>query len=167
MSPGGSQASAGEGLSPCNIGIGIGKMEIDFLTACEARIRRGDRTTTFSPHFKFIHIKAPSTIRWYRKKMTDKKTRLLSYVRDEIDKLNTKYRNDELNAELLGIYIRSFKCVASSCPRLTPFSEFKRDVFYLFESIKWRYHITLYLKFVKVKEGLLMMIHTRVLISTH
>jgi len=24
MSPGGSQASAGEGLSPCNIGIGIG-----------------------------------------------------------------------------------------------------------------------------------------------
>jgi len=25
MSPGGSQASAGEGLSPCNIGIGIGK----------------------------------------------------------------------------------------------------------------------------------------------
>jgi len=26
MSPGGSQASAGEGLSPCNIGIGIGKL---------------------------------------------------------------------------------------------------------------------------------------------
>ena len=27
MSPGGSQASAGEGLSPCNIGIVIGKIE--------------------------------------------------------------------------------------------------------------------------------------------
>jgi len=28
MSPGGSQASAGEGLSPCNIGIGIGNEKL-------------------------------------------------------------------------------------------------------------------------------------------
>jgi len=28
MSPGGSQASAGEGLSPCNIGIGIGNVYV-------------------------------------------------------------------------------------------------------------------------------------------
>jgi len=28
MSPGGSQASAGEGLSPCNIGIGIGNGQL-------------------------------------------------------------------------------------------------------------------------------------------
>jgi hypothetical protein len=82
------------------------RMEIEYLTACEARIRRGDRTTTFSPHFKFIHMKAPSTVRWYRKKMTDKKARMMNYMRSEIDKFNIKYRNDELNAELLSIYIR-------------------------------------------------------------
>jgi len=33
MSPGGSQASAGEGLSPCNIGIGIGNDRMKQLTA--------------------------------------------------------------------------------------------------------------------------------------
>jgi len=33
MSPGGSQASAGEGLSPCNIGIGIGNCLQDSSNA--------------------------------------------------------------------------------------------------------------------------------------
>jgi len=32
MSPGGSQASAGEGLSPCNIGIGIGIITVNSST---------------------------------------------------------------------------------------------------------------------------------------
>jgi len=36
MSPGGSQASAGEGLSPCNIGIGW-----YWLTACQASGQQG------------------------------------------------------------------------------------------------------------------------------
>jgi hypothetical protein len=82
------------------------RMDIDFLTASEARIRRGDRTVTFSPHFKFIHMKAPSTVRWYRKKMADKKSRMMNYMRSKIDKFNIKYRNDELTAKLLGIYMR-------------------------------------------------------------
>jgi hypothetical protein len=84
------------------------RLEVDFLTACESRIRRGDRTTTFSPHFKFIHNKAPSTLRWYKKKMNDKRLRLLNNMRTEIDKFHTKYNNNELYADLLEFYI---KCI--------------------------------------------------------
>jgi hypothetical protein len=80
-------------------------LECDFLFESERRIKKGDRTTTFSPHFKFIHTKAPSTLRWYRKRMNDKRMRLLNNMRAEIDKFNNKYRNSELNAELLEIYV--------------------------------------------------------------
>lgn len=82
------------------------KLEVDFLTKCETRVRNGDRTTTFSPHFKFIHVKSPSTIRWYRTKMKNKQQRLRKELLHEIEKFHHKYQNTELYAELINFYIQ-------------------------------------------------------------
>jgi len=49
MSPGGSQASAGEGLSPCNIGIGIGKW------LCFAFVRRTHRRHSIPADVCILH----------------------------------------------------------------------------------------------------------------
>jgi len=50
MSPGGSQASAGEGLSPCNIGIGIGWKLLPAAGLHYGRAHHGRRVTLWPSH---------------------------------------------------------------------------------------------------------------------
>jgi len=54
MSPGGSQASAGEGLSPCNIGIGIGSRCSQWRLC--VFVSAGTRTECIA-----VHVKACNT----------------------------------------------------------------------------------------------------------